>query len=363
MAWVIKRKRADGGTSYRVGWRDPAGDLHWKTFRRRREADDFARGIEGDKLTGNYVDPAAGKMLLADYFDHFMEVATHLKPSSAALYRYLGDTFIKPALGKSALASIGPSDVKGYLATLSKRVGPSTVQSVYRLLRRVLNAAVEDGRIARNPAARLKLRREAKREHRILEPEEIDRLAAEIDPRYRAVVYLMGYGGLRIGEVAALRLADIDFLRGRVYVRRNSVEVEGVLVEGSPKGGAIRTVRIPKTVVEILSRHVEGYVAGGPDARMFTSEEGRTLRQSRFRKTFFGPAAKRAGLAPLRPHDLRHTAVALAIKAGYHPRAIQELAGHASITMTMDTYGALFDTLQEAGVERLDEIARGRGGT
>ena len=101
-------------------------------------------------------------------------------------------------------------------------------------------------------------------------------------------------------------------------------------------------------------------VEGDRDALLFTHELGSPIRQSRFRTKVFAPAVKGAGLEALRVHDLRHTAVGLAIAAGYHPKAIQELAGHASITMTFDVYGHLFETLQDAGVERLDAIARGQ---
>lgn len=361
MAWVSKYKRADGGTSYRVGWRDPAGKTHLKTFRRRADADDWARGIEGDKVRGNYTDPKAGRITLADYFEVFMEVATNLKPSSRELYRGTATRHILPTLGGHAVNGITPGDVRGLLGTLAESRGPSTVRTTYRILRRVLNAAVEDGRIARNPAARVKqLPAETQREARYLTVAEVRTLADEVPPRYRALVFLLAYGGLRIGEAAALRMGDVDFLRGRVYVRRNSVEVGGRLVEGTPKGGAVRTVRIPAFVVEELSRHVAEFVEdAAPESRLFTTDTGRPIRQGRFRSRVFTPTTKRAGLAPLHIHDLRHTAVALAIAAGYHPKAVQELAGHASITLTLDTYGHLFDTLQDAGVERLDAMARG----
>jgi integrase len=354
MAWVTKYKRRDGGTSYRVGWRDPDGRTHLKTFRRRAAADDHARKIEGDKLRNEYTDPSAGRMTLADYFDVFMETSTHLKPSSRALYSRLFEGHVRKALGGRPLGSIARSDVKAVLAPLS----PTTARSVHRLVRRVLSAAVEDGRIGRNPAAGLKLAPEVRREPRFLSPEEVRRLAQEVPPRYRALILLMAYSGLRVGEAAALRVGDIDFLRGRVTVSRNSVEVEGRLVEGTPKGGSVRTVRIPATVVEELSRHVGSFTDRDPASRVFTTEGGAALRQSRFRRHVFTAAAKGAGLEGLRPHDLRHTAVALAVAAGYHPKAVQELAGHASITMTLDRYGHLFDTLQDAGVERLDEMAR-----
>lgn len=359
MAWVTKYRRRDGGTSYRVGWRDPSGKIHLKTFRRRAQADAHARRVEGDKQRGDYLDPKVGQITLRDYFDLFMDRATHLKPSSRELYRGTAKRHILPTLGGRPLATITPSDVRGLLAALSERAGASTVRTTYRVLRRVLSAAVDDGRIGRNPASRVKeLPVETRREARYLTPTEVRGLIDELPPRYRAMVLLMAYGGLRIGEAAALRVGDVDFLRGRVYVRGNSVEVGGRLVEGSPKGGGIRTVVIPRFIVEALSRHVAEFGEQDSEARLFTTELGNPIRQSRFRRTIFAPAAERAGLNPLRVHDLRHTAVAMAIAAGYHPKAVQELAGHASITMTLDRYGHLFDTLQDAGVERLNQMAQ-----
>jgi len=354
MAWVTRYKRRDGGVSYRVGWRDPDGKTHLKTFRRRAAADDHARRIEGDKSRGDYTDPSAGRITMGDYFEVFMDTSAHLKPSSRALYRRLFEGHVRKALGGRPVASIARSDVKALVASMS----PSTARSVHRLVRRVLSAAVEDGRIGRNPAAGLKLAPEVRREPRFLSPEEVRRLAQEVPPRYRALILLMAYSGLRVGEAAALRVGDIDFLRGRVTVSRNSVEVEGRLVEGTPKGGSVRTVRIPGTVVEDLYRHVGAFTDRDSASRVFTTDSGAAIRQSRFRRHPFAPATVRAGLEGVRPHDLRHTAVALAVAAGYHPKAVQELAGHASITMTLDRYGHLFDTLQDAGVERLDEMAR-----
>jgi integrase len=84
------------------------------------------------------------------------------------------------------------------------------------------------------------------------------------------------------------------------------------------------------------------------------------MRHTHLRQKVFHPACRRAGIDPLpRLHDLRHTAVALAIQAGAHPKAVQEMVGHASITMTLDTYGHLFDSLQEETASRLDAIYRG----
>jgi integrase len=177
------------------------------------------------------------------------------------------------------------------------------------------------------------------REPRFLTPEEVSALAAEVPGQYRALVLLLGYGGLRIGEAVALRVKDIDPMRRRVQVRVAVAEVEGRLVEGSPKGGKPRTVRVPAFLADELAEHIAPR-AGGPEARAFPGERGGPLYPSYFRRKVFQPAIRRLGFdPPPRVHDLSHTAVALAIGAGYQAKAIQEMLGHASITTTLDLTG------------------------
>ena len=86
-----------------------------------------------------------------------------------------------------------------------------------------------------------------------------------------------------------------------------------------------------------------------------TARAGRDARATSARGTS-GPAAKRADLAGVTPHDLRHTCVALLVQLGAHPKAIQEWLGHSSITMTLDQYGHLFPSIEEALAGRLDEL-------
>ena len=89
---------------------------------------------------------------------------------------------------------------------------------------------------------------------------------------------------------------------------------------------------------------------------MCSSDLGGPRRQSHFRTRHFRPAAKRADLAGATPHDMRHTCVALLVQLGAHPKAIQEWLGHSSITMTLDQYGHLFPSIEEALAGRLDEL-------
>lgn len=157
--------------------------------------------------------------------------------------------------------------------------------------------------------------------------------------------------------LAGLRVGDVDFLRSRLTVAEAIVEVGGRLYRGGTKTGAQRMVTLPRSVTEALAAHLAAFPPG-PEGLVFTAPEGGPLRRSSFRSRVWLPATRGVKLEGLRVHDLRHTAAALAITAGAHPKAISERLGHASITTTLNTYGHLFPALDEELAGRLDEMAR-----
>jgi integrase-like protein len=180
------------------------------------------------------------------------------------------------------------------------------------------------------------------------------RAAAEaIRPTYRALVFVGAYGGLRIGELAGLRRGRVDLLRGTVSVAEVITEVSGRLHVGPPKTRASRRkVGLPRFVMRELEDHLAGNTA--PDDHVFTAPEGGTLRIVAFRNRIWRPATDAAGLAGLRIHDLRHTAVALWIAAGASPKEVAARAGHTSVSFTLDRYGHLYPESDASLRDRLD---------
>jgi integrase len=367
MAWLQKLQRKDGSYSYKAYWRDPDGRVRSKTFRRRRDADAFSRGIEHEKDVGTYRDPSLGKMTLRDFWDHFIRTAGPSAASTRSLSEMQARVHLLPRLGGHRLQSISKATVRSFLADLHEAgVGPPTINAVYRLLRRVLNVAVDEGRIAVNPASRIdSLPRLKREEMRFLNHDEVRAMSEEVPGRYKALILLLAYGGLRIGEAAALRVKNVDFLHGRVHIVEASKEVDGLVIVGETKTGRNRTVVLPKFLREELVSHLAAFGdPAEPDSLVFAGSQGGPIRQHGFRSRVFLPSAKRLDLDHVRVHDLRHTAVAFAIEAGWHPRKIQEMLGHSSIQVTMDRYGHLFDTLHEGDADRLDALylASSRGG-
>jgi integrase len=183
-----------------------------------------------------------------------------------------------PSFGGVPLAAISQRDVRAWVAELSARgLAPATLQKCYQLLGKVMGAAVDAGMLAQSPCRRVPLPKVEREEMRFLTPAEVATLADAIQPRYRALVLVGAYGGLRIGELAGLRRSRVDLLRGMVTVAEIVVEVRGVLHIGPPKPRASRrTVGLPRFVVEELAAHLAE--PGDPESFVFTAPQGGPLR-------------------------------------------------------------------------------------
>jgi len=173
------------------------------------------------------------------------------------------------------------------------------------------------------------------------------------------MVLFDGYCGLRMGELAGLRRGRVDLLRRQVRVIETAVEVKGRLIFDAPQTRAgNRTVPVPPSVADRLDRHMAEFKEPGPDALVFPGADGGALRANAWRSRYWRPAIRATGLAPLRPHDLRHTAVSLWIAAGASPKQIATWAGHTSVAVVLDRYGHLLPGHEEAVLAGLDVLAK-----
>src|SRR4051794_31587935 len=239
-----------------------------------------------------------------------------------------------PKWGSVPLAKVSHGEIAGWVGALSRNgAAPSTVRQTYRVLALILELAVRDGRLTRNPAIGVKLPAPHRAEKRFLTHRQVATLAKACRPPYDLVVLVLAYTGIRWGELAALRVQDVDLFARRLRVIRSMTEVNGRAVVGTPKGGKRRDVPLPGFLLELLTQHIEGKHA---HELLFASPQGRVLRNNNFRRNDFDAAVKTAGLIELTPHELRHTAASLAIAAGANVKAVQRMLGHASAAMTLD---------------------------
>jgi integrase len=354
MAWIEERKR-EHHTAYKVYWRDPGGKVRTKTFTRSADAKRYAREVEHRKDTGNYVDPAAGNITLAEAFDHMMTTATHLRPATRELYAMHGRYLAAGSLGDRPIRTIGKADVRTFLAELSATRGAATVDAVKRLLHRTLEVALEEDRIARNPAHGVRVEKAARREPRFLSEAEVRAIAEEVPPRFRALVWTLALAGLRIGEASALRVKNVTDTSIRVV--EASSEVAGHKITGPTKTGQSRTVDIPVELRRMLSDHLTTYGNRfAPESYVFTGPDGAQVRQNAFRKRVFQPAAERAGITPMPTvHDLRHTAASLMASHGFTLLEAAGQLGHSATSMT-ERYSHVFPSERQEKAERLGTV-------
>ena len=157
--------------------------------------------------------------------------------------------------------------------------------------------------------------------------------------------------GCRWGEVVALTAGRVDLRRRRIEVVEAITEVHGRVVIGTTKTHQRRSVPIPRFLADELANRLAGKAPGD---LLFTAPEGGVLRNTNFRPRFFDPAAEKAGLLGLTPHELRHTAASLAIAAGANVKVVQQMLGHASAAMTLDIYAGLFADELDTVADQLD---------
>ena len=143
-----------------------------------------------------------------------------------------------------------------------------------------------------------------------------------------------------IGPTVGLRVRDVEFLRRRLMVSENAVQISGQHVVGPTKGRKNRSVPVPQFVLTELARQCEDK---GPTDLVFDGRGGKYLRRSNTVTGWFQAAVKKAKVQTITPHDLRHTCASLSVSAGVNVLALQRMLGHESAKMTLDTYADLFD--------------------
>jgi integrase len=371
MASIQKRTR-NGKTTYRVQYRDPSGAMRGRSFTRMADARRFKTETEHATEHGAWTDPRAGKATLRSYAVAHLAAQTFDETTREAVALRLR-LHVYPYLGDYQLAALRPSVVQAWARGLQTQLAPSYVRVVFANLSAILQAAVDDGAIARNPCRAGSVKPPAPDRRKVLpwSAERVAEVAAALPDRYRAVVAVAAGLGLRQGECFGLAVDDVDFLRGVVHVRRQVRIVAGRLTFASPKTGKTRDVPLPESVALRLAAHLEAWPAvavtlpwrepsGRPETArlLFTTRERTALHRTYFNRHVWKPALAAAGVPATRDngmHAARHYYASALLEDGVNVRAVAEYLGHNDPGFTLRVYAHLMPSSEgraRAAVDR-----------
>lgn len=341
-------------------------------FHTKAEARRAMNELQAAVLAGTLVDPS--RLTLGRYLDEWL-VATRgkVRPSTWDSYDLHCRRYIVPRLGELPLQQVTRVQVKALFQDLSERgrvrggsgLSAKSVHNVHLTLRKALADAVEDRLIPRNPAhAAHKLPRDR--------PEMLTWTAVHLraflayvaDDELAALWRLAATTGLRRGEILGLRWSDIDLDQGSVSIQQQRVKGHGTVSYRPPKTAkGRRSVALDGVTVASLRKHRKTQLEQRlmlalpyrDEDVVFSYPDGRPIDPDGLSQRF-ERHVRESGLPRIRFHDLRHTHATLALRAGVHPKVVQERLGHSSIAITLDTYSHAIPAMQADAAARVAAI-------
>lgn len=389
--------KAKGRRRYTVRYRDEDGRSREKSFDLKKDAENFEadtrrakdRGESVAKLAdvtatelwganGHEAEPVEGSFL------HMVKIegvrgGSGASPKTLTKYRNCFRLYIEPQWGSSRLDGITHDAVAKWIRSLrSASTGKSASDYLKRettgIFRSFMDYALAEGYVSSNPAldraGRMKYRPASvkQKEHVYLTMAQLGMLAKHCDG-FSSLIWTAGLGGLRFGELTALTVSDLELgEKPLIRVTKAYTDDRGTLHLKGTKTGEDRTVPLPRLIADMLKVELEGR---SPVERVWSApRSGGVIRHgsftkagSRFAKAVEGATAEAEANGEKFPqltfHDLRHTAVSLAIKAGANVKVVQQIAGHSSATITLDTYAGLFtEDLHDSAARLNAEMAK-----
>lgn len=407
--WLTKRPNPETGKRERTdrwgkGKRYKVTGIPGVRARSFGTADDAKKWLKSaatDADRGEFVDPRLGTITLADY------IATHFwpgrkdKPSThGPMVSRIKNHILPLPIGSTALNKINASALRAFKVELLTRVAPTTAAVIWTHLASILEQAVEDGRLLRNPCTvNRKLKPSSAKTHkaRALERSQVEAIRAHVQARYRVAVDLGVGCGLRQGEVLGLGLADVDFEAGLVRIERQlRWDNHGRPYFSLPKGDKTRTVPLPPQLADRVREAVSAYPPvptelpwSDPEppvtelekrqrkpitvALLFTSSAGKRINPRTWNTRTWKPALEKAGLITSKPgpdngskvrkyedsrelgfHALRHTFASVQLEAGESVVTLAAWLGHSSPTVTMEHYAHFMPGAGARGLAAMD---------
>ncbi|MBQ8635824.1 site-specific integrase [bacterium] len=336
------------------------------TFGNRKIESGFKTKVEAEKAlakalqeieNGYYVDTNKSLTFaqLADkYWKYYAEL--HLKETSLSCYQNCLSHLL-PVIGDLKVLEITPNTMNEYIRIKQSTTNLSntTINKHLVLAKSILNHAIDNGLLARNPLDRLKKLKEEQIEQQCLTQKEVYavlEVAKKHYPDFYPLLITAIFTGARQGELFVLTWDKINFVEGYIKIDRR---VHNKTIDTPKTRSSNRKINLPDEVIRVLKE----WRLRCPHSEMnlvFPNDNGGFLDRHNVRKRQLNPVLRRAGVSEIRFHDLRHTFASLLLANDAHPKYVQDQMGHASIKITMDTYSHLLPEAHKKGVETLNKI-------
>ena len=364
---IIKKDKNKYFVRLYIGLENGKRKYHSKTIHgTKKDAERYLNKILVQRDTTGFIEPS--KELLETYLKRWLEVVVKQRVAPKTYEGYIDyvNGYLIPGLGKVTISKLDPLQIQVfYNSMLDKGLSPRTVRYAHSILRNALNQAVKWGILYKNPTLFVDLPKNKKNEMRVLNEQEAERFVnALVYSPWKALFSLLITTGMRPGEALGLKWQDIDFSKKRVQVRRSLSRTKGNWSLNEPKTSqSKRSIPIPIEVVKDLKEHQEKQEREKSKAKKYIENElvfaGKTGEPPDYRNIcdrHFKKILEDENLPQIRLYDLRHTCATLLLSAGVNSKIVSERLGHASVTMTLDTYSHVLPDMQDKATAELGKV-------
>lgn len=275
---------------------------------------------------------------------------------------------VRAEIGGISIRKLTPQHIQRFHAKKrAEGCAPQSVKHFHRMLGKALNDAVKWGLIERNVVSLVSTPRVPRPDMCVLTAEQAQKFLTEATGNFLEALFVLAITtGARVGELLGISWSDVNLQTGKLQIRRAlGRQAKMGLVFSEPKTErSRRTIHLTELAIDALKKHqlrqqqLKGYGEPGWNEHnlVFCNHFGKPFDHSCLVKDYFRPLLAKVGLPPIRFHDLRHTAATLMFQLDVHPKVVQEMLGHSSISVTLDTYSHAIPTMQARAVERLSNL-------
>ncbi|WP_313546504.1 site-specific integrase [Corynebacterium sp.] len=356
----VRSSRYGVGSRWLVQYTDLEGGRAARSFATREEADFFDSSVKVNRSDGTLIAASKRDVRLADLWQPWLDTKAHVAEKTRKDYVSYWSVHIQPVWGNKRVSEIQEHQVVAWIAGLTtmksvpmggepRPMSGSAKKKIADILGSMLTRAVKLKIIPANPLDGSSKPRVGKSERRYLNIEEVDGLlfAAKNDA-VKLMLEVLLKTGLRVGEAKGLKVKDLDTERRRLYIRRD-VDDLGKIDE--TKTRQHRDVPLSQMMALLLEEHAEDR---DPESFLLPDEYGKVWTTARWRAIWANLLADAGIESTLKTHELRHTAVSMAIAGGADVYVVQRMCGHATATTTLNAYGHLWDHGLDEAAEAIE---------